>query len=337
MVSKFNSVKLSVCIPTYNRPEQFKRMLTGLLPQITDEVEIVVRDDSTTGKSKEIFDFLIADKNIRYQYFSGDKIGLDAASLFLFEHAIGEFVWLFSDDDEILSGSISEVNKLITSDPNLNLVWANFDSDLPGGLAVKNRNSGYFRDGSEALEVIGTGIGLVSTQIFRRKQGLLGFEIAKRHIVGFSFASTAVYLSVLAGPGRFYFMNGPCFICHPTKPDEIFEITNKNGKIVNEGFNVYGIHFLSIVKEFEGSFKRRSIRKLLAENFGAMWRGMLVGWVRGWDTPSGKRFLMFKYYWSFPEFWLAIVFFLLPLSANKKLYKLYKLFFIRRKFKYFVQ
>jgi hypothetical protein len=113
----------------------------------------------STGKSKEIFDLMIADKDIRYQYFSGEKIGLDAASLFLFEHAIGEFVWLFSDDDEILSGSILEVNKLITSDPNLNLVWANFDSDLPGGLAVKNRNSGYFRDGSEALEVIGTGIG----------------------------------------------------------------------------------------------------------------------------------------------------------------------------------
>ena len=336
MVSKFNSVKLSVCVPTYNRPEQFKRMLSGLLPQITDEIEIVVRDDSTTDKSKEIFDLMIADKNICYQYFSGEKIGLDAASLFLFEHAIGEFVWLFSDDDEILSGSILEVNKLITSDPNLNLVWANFDSDLPGGLAVKNRNSGYFRDGSEALEVIGTGIGLVSTQIFRRKQGLLGFEIAKRHIVGFSFASTAVYLSVLAGPGKFYFMNGPCFICHPTKPDEIFEITNKTGKIVNEGFNVYGIHFLSIVKEFEGSFKRRSIRKLLAENFGELWRGMLVGWVRGWDTPSGKRLLMFKYYWSFPEFWLAIIFFLLPLSVNKILYKLYKLFFIRRRFKYFV-
>ena len=336
MVNKSNSVKLSVCIPTYNRPEQFKRMLSGLLPQITDEVEIVVRDDSTTGRTKEIFDLMITNKNIRYQYFSGDKIGLDAASLFLFEHAIGEFVWLFSDDDEILSGSIYEVNKLITSDQNLNLIWANFDSDLPGGLAVKNRNSGYFRDGSEALEVIGTGIGLVSTQIFRRKQGLLGFEIAKKHVVVFSFASTAVYLSVLAGPGKFYFMNGPCFICHPTKPDEIFEITNKTGKIVNEGFNVYGIHFLSIVKEFEGSFKRRSIRKLLAENFGAMWRGMLVGWVRGWDTPSGKRFLMFKYYWSFPEFWLAITFFLLPLSVNKMLYKLYKLFFIRRRFKYFV-
>ena len=336
MVNKTNSVKLSVCIPTYNRPEQFKRMLSGLLPQITEEVEIVVRDDSTSDKTKEIFDLMIANKNIRYQYFSGDKIGLDAASLFLFEHAIGEFVWLFSDDDEILSESIYEVNKLITSDQNLNLIWANFDSDLPGGLAVKNRNSGYFRDGSEALEVIGTGIGLVSTQIFRRKQGLLGFEIAKRHIVGFSFASTAVYLSVLAGPGKFYFMNGPCFICHPTKPDEIFEITNKTGKIVNEGFNVYGIHFLSIVKEFEGSFKRRSIRKLLAENFGAMWRGMLVGWVRGWDTPSGKRFPMFKYYWSFPEFWLAIIFFLLPLSVNKMLYKLYKLFFIRRRFKYFV-
>jgi uncharacterized protein YkuJ len=55
-------------------------MLSGLLPQITDEVEIVVRDDSATGKSKEIFDLMIADKNIRYQYFSGDKIQMEIYS-----------------------------------------------------------------------------------------------------------------------------------------------------------------------------------------------------------------------------------------------------------------
>jgi glycosyltransferase involved in cell wall biosynthesis len=326
------SIKLSLCIPTYNRPEEFKRMLSGVLSQLTDEVEIVVRDDSTTLETKDIFDKLVLGKDIKHQYHAGEKIGLDAASLFLFEHARGEFVWLFSDDDELLDGGIAEVLALIESDPALNAIWANFDSDLPSGLAVKNRESGYFQSGSEVLEVAGTGIGLVSTQIFRRKQGLLGFDIAKKHIVGFSFASTAVFISVLAGPGRFYFMNGPYILCHPTTNDEIIRATNHTGEIVNNGFHVYGVEFHNIVREFDGRFDPKSMRKLLSENFGALWRGMVIGYAGGWDTPRNKRMQMLKIYWSYPECWVALPLLSMPRPIIKVLYRIYKMFFTRRRF-----
>lgn len=335
MNSYKNEILLSICIPTYNRPKELERMLLGLLPQLTDETEIVIRDDSPNSYSKDIFDRLISGKGIRYQYFSGDKIGLDAASIFLLERAQGSFFWLFSDDDELLEGGVSEVLSLIKSSPELNLIWANFDSDMPSGLAVKNRESGFFRDGSEALEVLGTGIGLVSTQVFRRNCGLLGLDVARKHIVGFSFASTAIYLSVLAGPGKFYFLKGPYVLCHPTGIEEIKAATTRTDKIINEGFNVYGIDFYTIVKEFDGKFSKRAIKRILSINFAALWRGMLVGWVGGWDTPKGKRWRMFKYYWSFPEFWLAIPFFLLPLWINKLLYRLYKVFYSHRKFVFF--
>lgn len=327
-----DEIVLSICVPTYNRPKEFERMLLGLLPQLTKETEVVVRDDSQTNESKEIFDRLFEGKEIAYQYFRGDKIGLDAASLFLLEHAKGTFYWLFSDDDELLDGGVAEVVRLIKTYPELNLIWANFDSDLPRGVAIMDRPSGFFRDGNEALEVLGTGVGLVSTQIFRCKNGLRGLEIARKHVVGFSFASTAVFLHVLSGPGKLYFMNGPYVLCHPTTNEEIVKATNKTGKIINEGFNVYGVHFFSIVKEFEGKFSKRAIKKILATNFSALWRGMLVGWVGGWDTPEGKRWRMFRYYWNFPEFWLAIPFFLMPLWVNRILYKGYKIFFSHRKF-----
>jgi glycosyltransferase involved in cell wall biosynthesis len=323
---------LSICIPTYNRPKELERMLLGLLPQLTKETEVVIRDDSSNFKSKEIIDRLFAGKGINHQYFSGDKIGLDAASLFLLEHAKGRFFWLFSDDDELLDGGVAEVIRLVKTYPEINLIWANFDSDLPRGTAINNRRSGFFRDGSEALEVVGTGIGLVSTQIFRRESGLLGLDIARKHVVGFSFASTAIFLHVLSGPGKFYFLEGPYVLCHPTTIEDIKQVTTKTGKIINEGFNVYGIDFYSIVKEFDDKFSKRSIRKILSTNYSSLWRGMLVGWVGGWDTPTGKRWKMFQYYWNFPEFWVAILFFLMPLWVNKLLYRLYKIFFSHRKF-----
>ena len=325
-------IKLSLCIPTYNRPQEFKRMLSKVLPQVTDDVEIVIRDDSETSETRDIFNELVRDKNINKQYHVGKKIGLDAASLFLFENATGEFIWLFSDDDEILDGGIAEVLKLIDSNTDLSAIWANFDSDLPSGMAVKNKESGFFINGSEVLEVAGTGIGLVSSQIFRRKQGLLGFDIAKKHLVGFSFASTAVYLSVIAGPGRFYFLSGPYILCHPTTPDEIMVATNKTGEIINNGFHVYGVEFHNIVREFDGKFDPRSVKKLLSENFGSLWRGMVIGYAGGWDTPKNKRIQMLKIYWSYWECWIALPLLCMPRSLVKLLYRAYKIFFTRRKF-----
>ena len=331
-MSDMKPIKLSLCIPTYNRPEEFRRMFSKVMVQITDDVEIVIRDDSNTSETKNIFDELVRDRNINKQYHVGEKIGLDAASLFLFERAKGEFVWLFSDDDELLDGGIAEVLAIINVNPDLSAIWANFDSDLPSGIAVKNKEAGFFQSGSEVLEVASTGIGLVSTQIFRRKLGLLGFDIAKKHLVGFSFASTAVFLSVLAGPGRFYFLNGPYILCHPTTPEEIVSITNSTGEIINNGFHVYGVEFHNIVREFDGKFDPKSIRKLLSVNFGALWRGMVVGYAGGWDTPQNKRLQMLKIYWSYWECWIALPLLSMPRFVIKVFYRIYKMFYTRRKF-----
>jgi glycosyltransferase involved in cell wall biosynthesis len=331
-MSDMKSIKLSLCIPTYNRPEEFRRMFSNVISQITDDVEVVIRDDSNTSETKNIFDELVRGRNINKQYHVGEKIGLDAASLFLIECAKGEFVWLFSDDDELLDDGIAEVLSIINANPDLSAIWANFDSDLPSGIAVKNKESGFFQSGSELLEVVGTGIGLISTQIFRRKEGLLGFEIAKKYILGFSFVSTAVYLSVIAGPGRSYFLNGPYILCHPTTPDEIIKITNRTGEIINNGFRVYGVEFHNIVREFDGKFNPKSIRKLLSVNFGSLWRGMVVGYAGGWDTPRNKRLQMLKIYWSYWECWIALTLLCLPRFLIKIFYKIYKIFYTRREF-----
>ncbi len=39
---------------------------------------------------------------------------------------------------------------------------------------------------------------------------------------------------------------------------------------------------------------------------GQTWRGVLVGWAGGWDSPAKKRALLLKHFWSFPEVWIAI-------------------------------
>ena len=308
-------------------------MILGVLPQLTEETELVVRDDSPNDETKKIFDKLIQGKSINFRYFKGEKIGLDAANLFLIENARGGYVWWFSDDDEMRPGAIHRVLELVRQDPAISFLWANFDFAQENNPVVV-REDGFFRDRNEVIETLGVNIGLLSSLIFNRAGALAALPAMKKHLVGFSFAGLVPVLSILSGSGKFYFLKGPYVLCHPTTIEEIKKITTKTGEVKNEGFNVYGVDYYNIMMEFAGKFKKRSVRKALAVNFGSLWRGMLVGWVGGWDTPRGKLWKMFRLYWSFPEFWIALPFFLMPLWLNRILYRIYKVFFDRRRFRF---
>ena len=323
-------ISLSICIPTYNRPKAFNNLLSYLLPQIDNRVEIVVRDDSLNDTSKKIFHSLVNDTKISYKYFHGSKIGLDASNLFLLENASGDYVWWFGDDDELLDGGIKAVLNLIDNN-DLNFIWANFAVGDMSNLAV-DRSNGFFESGDDILESIGTSIGLFSTAIVKRKVALKGLERAQKHIHGFAWAGLAIALYAASEPGRSYFLRGPFIMNHPTTIDEIKAITTKDGYINNDGFITYGIYFLEVIEDFKDSFSSKSIRKILTVNFSSLWRGMLVGWAGGWDTPKGKRIKMFKHYWSYPECWVAFPIMLLPRWVIIALYKFYKIFYSHRKF-----
>ena len=328
-----NNFILSICIPTYNRPEKFRQMMMGLMPQLTSEIEVVVRDDSSNDETKHVLDELVKKFNpsAKINYVHGEKIGLDAANLFLLENAIGEYVWWFSDDDEFMPGAIVRVLGLVKKYPEITFIWVNF-CDLER-LAV-NKEDGFFKDGNDVLGSVGANIGLLSSLFLRREDTYSSIPLARKHVKGFSFAALVPVFHVLLGTGKFYFLRGP-YILHLTdtkiKIEEIKEIGIRGGEVKNEYFDYFGVDFFNILKEFESKFGKMFVKKILTKNFASLWRGMLVGWVGGWDTPKGKRWKMFKLYWSFPEFWIAIIPFLMPLWINKGLYKIYKLFFSHRK------
>ena len=323
-------ISLSICIPTYNRPKAFNNLWSYLLPQIDNRVEIVVRDDSLNDTSKKIFHSLVNDTKISYKYFHGSKIGLDASNLFLLENASGDYVWWFGDDDKLLDGGIKAVLNLIDNN-DLNFIWANFAVGDMSILAV-DRSNGFFESGDDILESVSTAMGLFSTAIVKRKVALKGLERAQKHIHGFAWAGLAIVLYAASEPGRSYFLRGPFIMNHPTTHDEIKSKTTQGGVINNDGFITYGIYFFELMKDFNDRFSRKSIRKISNVNFSNLWRGMLVGWVGGWDTPKGKRIQMLKYYWSYPECWVAFPIMLLPRWMVIALYKFYKIFYSHRKF-----
>lgn len=307
-------------------------MLQLLAPQLDNRVEVVVRDDSDNDISRNLFESIASGKSFSTQYFQGEKIGLDAANLFLLEKAHGKFVWWFSDDDILLEGGIKAVIKIIDNNEDLNFIWANFAFEKIDNIAV-DRPEGKFHDRNDVIETLGTNIGLLSTYVVRSDIAKQGIPYARQHVHGFAFASTATVIWTITQPGDSYFLRGPHIMCNPTTVDEIIEITNKDGgAIQNNAFITYGIYFYEIVMGLSKHFKHRSIRQLLSVNFAALWRGMLVGWIGGWDTPEGKRLKMLELYWSYPECWIALPLFCLPRPVVTTFYRLYKIFYSHRKF-----
>ncbi|MDA2932967.1 glycosyltransferase [Acidobacteria bacterium AH-259-D05] len=110
-----NSLKLSFCIPTYNRADFIGETLDSIISQATDEVEIVILDGGSSDNTEQVvYKYMKEFKRLRYfrQNFKG---GVDRDLSKAVEKAKGEYCWLMPDDDLLKPGAVKtildEINK----------------------------------------------------------------------------------------------------------------------------------------------------------------------------------------------------------------------------------
>lgn len=319
---------LSIGIATYNRPHAMKRLLESMTGQVIDGVEVLVRDDSTDNKTEEIVRHY--GKLFPIEYFHGKKEGLDEAVLFLTERGSGKYMWWLGDD-ALMPGAISGITKFLLEHPDASFVWVNHLLMPSERLALDMGGDHFFCSNEEALEKIVGGLGFISATIFDRKLALPCFSKARLYN-GSAFVNLYVILYVLSQHRPSYFLQGPFLRSYPLTSEEIktavlqgnvLSRSSRGDGIRNDGFEVFGVTFRKVVLEFRGAFKRTAIRKMISKNFSHVWKGILVGWVGGWDSPRGKRIRMLRYYWSHPGAWVALIFMILPRSLNSFLYRFY--------------
>ena len=115
---------LSVCIATYNRADYIGQTLESIIPQLTDEVEIVVVDGASTDNTSSVVKHYIEIcKQINYIRLPS-KGGVDQDFCKAVELAKGEYCWLFPDDDLLKPDAISTVLKEIVKGYSLIVVNA---------------------------------------------------------------------------------------------------------------------------------------------------------------------------------------------------------------------
>lgn len=108
------SLKLSICIPTFNRAEYLKEALDSILRQVTienkDLIEIVISDNASTDGTDQLIEYY-KDKSlikIRYKKLK-ENLGADKNYLHVVELAKGDYCWMLGSDDAIKPGSINRI------------------------------------------------------------------------------------------------------------------------------------------------------------------------------------------------------------------------------------
>ena len=97
---------LTIVIPTYNRYRCLKETLQTLLPQITEEVEVIVSNNCSTDETKSFLDTL----HDQIQPFHGEvNIGSDRNFFACLSRGSGEYIWTLCDDDLPCSNAVESI------------------------------------------------------------------------------------------------------------------------------------------------------------------------------------------------------------------------------------
>lgn len=115
---------LSICIATYNRAGYIGETLDSVIPQLDDDIELLIVDGASTDNTEDVVrQFTQKESRIRYVRLSS-KGGVDQDYDKSVELARGEFCWLFTDDDLLRPGAVAAVKTAIKEGHGLVIVNA---------------------------------------------------------------------------------------------------------------------------------------------------------------------------------------------------------------------
>ena len=99
---------LTIAVPAYNRVSLLRRCLDSVLSQVTNQVEVLVSDDSTTDAPGEVARDLLRSTRVRSAYSRNrPRRGMAANWNECIRRSSGRYVLVLHDDDFLYPGAIS--------------------------------------------------------------------------------------------------------------------------------------------------------------------------------------------------------------------------------------
>ena len=115
--------KISVIIPTYNRRLSIEVAIKSVLSQSYKEFELIIIDDGSTDKTKELIEFI---DDRRIQYFYQENQGSSVARNLGVEKSEGDFIAFLDSDDCWLEDKLEKQFSFLKNTKN----------DMPGCATV---------------------------------------------------------------------------------------------------------------------------------------------------------------------------------------------------------
>lgn len=126
------SLLFSIILPTYNRSHIISETIKSVIDQTYDRWELIIVDDGSTDKTKEVVEkFIKNDNRIRYIYQENSE--RSAARNNGIYNSKGDFICFIDSDDLFREYHISKLNETIKSTENKNAIFIAGQSLLNSG------------------------------------------------------------------------------------------------------------------------------------------------------------------------------------------------------------
>lgn len=120
-------IKLSICIPTYNRSKHLKNCLASIAAndaEFLNQIDICISDNGSTDDTEKVVQEAKQFLTIKY-HKNETNLGIPRNFLKVVNMAEGEFAWLIGDDDLLFPYTIQRVLELIHSQTSVDYFYIN--------------------------------------------------------------------------------------------------------------------------------------------------------------------------------------------------------------------
>lgn len=172
-------LRISVCIPAYNRYTYLKPLLDSILSQDYQGLEIVICEDKSPQRKliREVVEKLIDISKIgkdKIKYFENEKnLGYDGNFRNLLNKASGDYCLFMGNDDILANGAIERILSVIKAHSDIAVISRAYQifRDRPSNIQETIRHlpeDRLFTPGFEAIRFFYRRVGVLSGLVFKR-------------------------------------------------------------------------------------------------------------------------------------------------------------------------
>ena len=194
-----STVRITICIPAYNRAEFLQPLLTSVLRELDEDVEVLVCEDNSPQKAliKEEIEKFESENCVKIRFIENKyNLGYDGNLRKLINLAKGDYCLFLGNDDILCEGAISSIKDIVNSYPKCGVVIRSYGTFEGPDNRIKEvyryfPNEVHMESGSDAI-----------IAAFRRSVVIPGMVIHRESALKLStnrFDGTLLYQLYLVG------------------------------------------------------------------------------------------------------------------------------------------